>query len=534
MSKKRKPDEQDINPRPLKGIVCALWSRNHHKPFFYGDVFRNRRKRNSILEEIEDEMNHQRSKPIQSMDISPEYYPLMMDKDAEVIIIEDQIEIDQKESKQHIENLVDQYADFFEGQVLCLKDEQKDEKIEEKQSFDCEHCESKYSRKEYLTQHILSKHERIKPFTCDKCDAKFSQKGHLKQHVLVVHDKNKSFVCEECKSKFSGKGDLNRHVSAVHKKEKPFTCNQCVYTSSYKQHLLQHILAIHDKKKPFACTRCDSKFVEKGKLTKHVSAVHDKQKPFACDQCESKFSEKQSLRQHVLAIHRQEKPFACNQCEYKCSIKQNLIQHVSAVHQGKRPFICDQCEHKCSQKGDLKKHQKSKHPPEGQSRQKHKENRFYREVKKTGEIIDMKQHYVDMRCVQGTWALLDGVIYKETFVCILECNEFQHNHYASVACDVSRANKICAALLAGGETRPVLICNFNPDSFQIDGVTNPNKIKYEQRIQTLVKYINEPANTPTQPLTMVYFYYDIEDNQLAILNDPEFPVEMKECVKFIY
>ena len=59
--------------------------------------------------------------------------------------------------------------------------------MKKEKPFECEICNTGFSRKPQLNAHISSVHEGIKPFKCKICDASFSQKGDLNKHVSSVH-----------------------------------------------------------------------------------------------------------------------------------------------------------------------------------------------------------------------------------------------------------------------------------------------------------------------------------------------------------
>ena len=57
-------------------------------------------------------------------------------------------------------------------------------------------------------------------YKCNICDSNFSQKGNLKQHIDSIHIGIKRHKCNSCKFAASGKGELNRHINAVHEGKK--------------------------------------------------------------------------------------------------------------------------------------------------------------------------------------------------------------------------------------------------------------------------------------------------------------------------
>lgn len=125
MSRKRKSDEtQDISTRPWKGLVCAIYSPNQEQTFMFGDSYRTNRQRNEIIERVEEEMFDQRARKIDDVNTTPDHRFICKDQNAEVIVVQEDIELDQIERKQDMVDILDQYADFFNGKTLCINDEQ--------------------------------------------------------------------------------------------------------------------------------------------------------------------------------------------------------------------------------------------------------------------------------------------------------------------------------------------------------------------------------------------------------------------------
>ena len=55
-----------------------------------------------------------------------------------------------------------------------------------KKPFQCEICDSHFTREANSERHSLSVHERKMPFTCEICDYSCSQKSHLKHQNLLA------------------------------------------------------------------------------------------------------------------------------------------------------------------------------------------------------------------------------------------------------------------------------------------------------------------------------------------------------------
>merc|ERR1712150_137387 len=72
-------------------------------------------------------------------------------------------------------------------------------------------------------------------------ESKIRSSNKNNQAYLSTHD----LQCHECQSSFSTKGNLKEHMKHVHEKIKGWTCNQCDYESSKKSHLKRHLSTVH-------------------------------------------------------------------------------------------------------------------------------------------------------------------------------------------------------------------------------------------------------------------------------------------------
>jgi len=85
--------------------------------------------------------------------------------------------------------------------------------------FECNICERKFSRKNYLEAHIMTKHQNVDLFKCHVCDKQLGSKVTLRHH-LKLHEKNvtKNFNCQQCTKSFRHKVSLKQHQLNVHGK----------------------------------------------------------------------------------------------------------------------------------------------------------------------------------------------------------------------------------------------------------------------------------------------------------------------------
>ena len=52
------------------------------------------------------------------------------------------------------------------------------------------------------------------------CDSEFSKRGYLKNHMIFVHEGKKPFECQACNYRCSRKAFLKKHIASVHKEGK--------------------------------------------------------------------------------------------------------------------------------------------------------------------------------------------------------------------------------------------------------------------------------------------------------------------------
>ena len=81
--------------------------------------------------------------------------------------------------------------------------------------------------------------EISRPFKCKVCDSRFSQKGNLEQHIASVHEGNKPFKCEIRDYSCSEKSKINMLHWFI-KGNKPLKCEVCNYRSCQKSDLKWH------------------------------------------------------------------------------------------------------------------------------------------------------------------------------------------------------------------------------------------------------------------------------------------------------
>ena len=96
----------------------------------------------------------------------------------------------------------------------------------------------------------------------------------------------KPHECTICDYAASRKDILTRHINSVHEKKKPHQCQICFFATFHRFNLIQHISSVHEGKKSHQCTICDYVSSEKYQLRNHVCSVHEGKKPYQCSICD--------------------------------------------------------------------------------------------------------------------------------------------------------------------------------------------------------------------------------------------------------
>lgn len=144
--------------------------------------------------------------------------------------------------------------------------------------------------------------------------------------------------------------------------------------------------------------------------------------------------------------------------------------------------------------------------------------------------------HIDLSCVGGTRAYPDFTVQKEKVLELWECQENHHSHYP-LSCEVKRWNDIYSALRASGETRAVVFYLVNPDAYTVCG--EKKKRTFTARMDQIVD-ISRANEEPELLFTLFFAYYPVGRFKgkkylfPVILDDPDFPDELKKCVRCVY
>ena len=103
-------------------------------------------------------------------------------------------------------------------------------------------------------------HQEVNQYECDKCDFKGKRKQYVERHIKIVHDQIKDYECNVCPFRTYRNWKLD-----VHKRRKHFcsdltelNCEECSYKTFHKENLRNHVRYMHSKEsKSFKCDTCN-------------------------------------------------------------------------------------------------------------------------------------------------------------------------------------------------------------------------------------------------------------------------------------
>lgn len=231
--------------------------------------------------------------------------------------------------------------------------------------YTCDHCNSKFSLKRTLEEHILRVHLRKTPRSkCEHC-GKYLVSTNLKRHIRAVHEKQLDFVCDACNKGFQNKQMLRDHLAVVHLNQQNHLCTICNKNFAHSFALVRHLNTVHGAQPRIKCEKCVKTFTRRGDYKSHLK-LH-KTRPFHCQSFPCKFMSqtKEALEKHELVTHIKPKWYrqvkhTCSKCDktYKSSL--GLKRHVDKEHLGLM-FQCDLCGKKLTRKDHIRDHLLKQH-----------------------------------------------------------------------------------------------------------------------------------------------------------------------------
>lgn len=133
-------------------------------------------------------------------------------------------------------------------------------------NFQCHMC----GANGFDTKKTLAAHIRLHTKVCDKKPKRLPSLTDMNKDKV-----DETFDCEICKKRWSRKSNFIAHVKrhygnqTEHTKVKSHLCCICGKLFSYKTHLIRH-LYIHNGERPYKCEYCGSDFTQRGGLMKHI------------------------------------------------------------------------------------------------------------------------------------------------------------------------------------------------------------------------------------------------------------------------
>ena len=160
-------------------------------------------------------------------------------------------------------------------------------------NFKCQECNKEFSNSNALKYHQEVTHEHLdKPLpSCEECGKTFTSGRNLERHSEMVH-KGFKFECDICESVFSRKDVLQRHKREQHLALEKHNvhyvprlakiivknCSQCGKTFKRESDLKRHLNKVHIQEEvnmeEYTCELCGKNFKWKTSLSRHVKKVH--------------------------------------------------------------------------------------------------------------------------------------------------------------------------------------------------------------------------------------------------------------------
>lgn len=212
----------------------------------------------------------------------------------------------------------------------------------------CPRCATSYSKREYLSKHMLNAHNVVlekkrpgrecpfyvknadnpnRPYKCDQCVKEYAKSKHLARHRRTHLEKEPCSLCNEIFVNYA------EHMLKKHGIElpRPFECDICKRTYRTKTHIQTHMRIHRAESRTFVCKICSKSFYLNTDLRKHMR-THSQDRSIICDICGAAFKSADTLKCH-LRRHTGERPYKCLLCPRAFSTSNSLDIH-NRTHTG--------------------------------------------------------------------------------------------------------------------------------------------------------------------------------------------------------
>nr|CAI5819632.1 unnamed protein product [Callosobruchus analis] len=245
----------------------------------------------------------------------------------------------------------------------------------------CVYCNSTFTRKVTLDDHIVKRHPDFiatissKVHECTECTFKTVSTSQLKRHIVAGNRKTNK--CIYCNKTFKSTQSLDDHVVKIHPdfitsvSSKVHECTECTYKSVSTTLLKQH--DISGTSATNRCIYCNKTFKRKRSLDDHIVKIHPdfitsvSRKVHECTECAYKTVSAYLLRRHNMVSH-SDVADRCIYCNKTLSRKTSLHDHIVKRHPDFIASVsckvheCTKCTYKTIRSIELKKHMMEKHP----------------------------------------------------------------------------------------------------------------------------------------------------------------------------
>ncbi|CAH1974856.1 unnamed protein product [Acanthoscelides obtectus] len=217
----------------------------------------------------------------------------------------------------------------------------------------CIHCDTKFSTKIFLGNHIINKHPDFigsvssKIHECKHCTYKTTVKGKLAKHMLKHPDAKSSYKlneCIHCNRTFINKQNLNIHIIKKHPEHaasvtsKIHECKYCVFKTTSKSDLHRHVRKHPGAYEPKECVHCDAVFKDKKSSDNHIINKHPEyiasvtSKIYECKYCVFKTTSKSDLHRHMRKHPGAYEPKECVHCDAVFKDTKSSDNHIINKH----------------------------------------------------------------------------------------------------------------------------------------------------------------------------------------------------------